>query len=111
MKLPRSKPSLPIPTNGHPTRRAAIIDLYEQGVQQKEISKRLDCSRNSVSSVIHDYRVRTGRYIEPVLVEPPLPRRPLESDVAETARGYRWFNYRKSINGAREALRAMGANP
>jgi hypothetical protein len=111
MKLPRTKPSLPVPTNGHPTRKAAIIDLYEQGVQQKEIVKRLACSRNSVSSVIHEYRVKTGRYIDPVEVQPPMPRAPSLPDITETSMGYRWLNYRKSTKGAREALAAMGAQP
>lgn len=107
MKNERSKPSLPIPTNGHPTRKAAIIDLYERRVQQKEIVRQLGCSRNAVSQVIHDYRQKTGRYVEPIKVPRRTPAPPM-LDIRETPGGYRWLNYRKSVSGARAALEAMG---
>jgi transposase-like protein len=97
-----------IPTNGHPTRKAAIIDLYEQGVQQKEIARQLECSRNSVSQVIHDYRQKTGRYIDPVNVTPPARKRKAMREPASfKPRSYAMFNYRKSVAGARQALEAM----
>lgn len=107
MKLPRSRPSLPIPTNGYPTRYAAIVALYEARVQQKQIAIQLNCTRNSVSSVIHDYRVKTGRYITPEKVLPKAPRSPSLPEETGTAMGYRWLNYRKSTKGAREALKAF----
>lgn len=111
MRTPKSRPSVAIPTNGHPTRKAAIIDLYERKVQQKVIAQQLGCSRNAVSSTIHDYRQKTGRFIEPEHIAPPKMRLDTFADSAETQRGYRLLNYRKSIKGAREALLAMGAHP
>lgn len=108
MRTPRTKPSQPIPTNGHPTRKAAVIELYEAGVQQKEIVKRLGCTRNAVSQIIFDYRQKTGRYIEPKRIEPPKePEAPL-IDIRESPGDWCWLNYRKSVAGARAALEAMG---
>lgn len=106
MSLPKNS----VPTNGHPTRTAAIIALYEGKVQQKLIAERLGISRNSVSQAIHDYRVKTGRYIEPEIVEPTRRRSPsLPCDFDIRPISYRMMNYQKSVKGAREALRAMGA--
>ena len=107
MRTAKTKPSTPIPTNGHPTRKAAILELYEARVQQKEIARRLGCTRNAVSQTIHDYRQKTGRYIEPECVLPPKPRSPSLPDIRGTMTGYRWLNYRKSTQGARAALRAL----
>lgn len=105
------KPHLPVPTNGHPTRKAAIIELYEAGVQQKLIALRLGCSRNAVSQAIHDYRQKTGQYVKPQITAPRKDRSPNLPDIAEPTRlGFRWMNYRKSVQGAREALKAMGAH-
>ena len=109
MRTAKSRPSLPIPTNGHPTRKAAIIELYEARVQQKLIAEQLSRSRNAVSSTIHDYRLKTGRIIEPEILHPVRPRSASLPNVRGSATGYRWLNYRKSTQGAKEALKAMGA--
>lgn len=99
-----------VPTNGHPSRTAAIIALYEEKVQQKLIAERLGISRNSVSQAIHDYRVKTGRYIDPEIIAPVRPRSPSLPEAQEVcSRNYRLLNHQKSVRGAREALRAMGA--
>ena len=93
-----------IPTNGHPTQTAAIIELHEQRVQPKVIADRLGVARNSVNRAINIYRQRTGNYIEPV-VEKPRSKRILPPDI-ESMERFKWRNYYKSIEGARKALEA-----
>lgn len=113
MRVEKSRSGLPVPTNGHPTRKAAIIELYEAGMQQKLIAAKLGCSRHNVSQTIFDYRQKTGRYVETVITEPRKFSRPSVREHVgprePTRAGYRLLNYRKSTSGAREALRAMGA--
>lgn len=107
MRNARSRPSTPVPTNGHPSRKAAVIELYELRVQQKEIAIRLGITRNDVSRSIWEYRQKTGRYIEPVKTAPKQRQAELR-DIRETPTAYRWLNYRKSVKGARAALEALG---
>ena len=95
-----------IPTNGHSTRKAAIIELYEAGVPQKEISASLGCSKNSVTQAICVYRQRTGRYIAPAYQVPASPR--VEPDLKGDAFDFCLKSYEKSVRGARAALEAMG---
>lgn len=94
-----------VPTNGHPTRKAAIIELYEQRVPQKEIAARLNCNRNVVSHAIHDYRQKTGRFIDPVGHVPRAPS--IAPDAFGSAFSFGMRSYLKSIEGARKALEAM----
>lgn len=94
-----------IPTNGHRTRREAIIELYEARVQQKEIARQLGCSPNVVSRDIYEYRVKTGRVVEPLEVSRAADWDP---EIAESPSAFRMKNYRKSVAGARAALEAMG---
>lgn len=95
------------PTNGHPTRHAAIIELYEQRVPQSTIAKTLGCSRNSVSQSIFIYRKKTGRVIAPILLEKKQPA--ILPDIKANQASFAMRNYLKSVAGAREALEAMGA--
>lgn len=96
-----------VETLGYPSRTKAIIALYEQRIEQREIVRRIGCSRYAVSSVICAYRKKTGRYIEPESVAPPTPRRAAIFDIEYSPAAYARLNYRKSVSGAREALEAM----
>lgn len=98
-------PGQPIPTNGHKTRTDAIIEMYEDGVQQKLIAARLGCSTNAVSQAIFNYRKRTGRIIQPRMEEKRVTH--LEPDEIGSSFQFGWKSYQKSVRGAREALAAL----
>lgn len=66
----------PIPTLGYPSQKQAVIALYEQRVEPRAIAERTGATVNSVHRAIHDYRVKSGRYVSPIRRKPkadPLP--------------------------------------
>lgn len=96
----------PIPTLGHRSQKAAIIALYEQRVEPKLIALRTGAPINSVHRALHEYRVKTGRYVAPVR---ETKREEPSVDVAwDSAYRRRLAAHSRAVAGAREALDRAG---
>lgn len=96
------------PVLGFPNCKEAIIALYEQGVEPRQIAKILDTSVNYVSSKICYYRKKTGRYVKPVKAMAEAP--PITQEIwidDEDKRRMKFYN--KARKGAKMALEMMNA--
>lgn len=98
----------PIPTLGYPTKKDAVIALYEARVEPRAIAARTGIAINSVHRAIHDYRTATGRFVEPIRKLPTAtPIAPEHWNDDPHAR--RMAAYRRAVEGARRAREAMAA--
>lgn len=82
-----------------------VRELYEQGYAPSLIADMVETSLNNVTRAIHVHRKKTGRVV-PVTKE----REHLGYGCrieSERNPDWRYFNYKKSVMGARAALREM----
>jgi len=95
-----------VPTLGYPTQKDAIIALYEQRAEPKKIAQLTGAPINSVHRALHDYRVSTGRLIDPIRVIPTAPRSPNDT-WPDSLHAQRMAAYRRAVKGARITRKAM----
>lgn len=99
---------VPIPTLGYPSQKDAVVSLYEQRVEPRQIAKRTGINPNSVHRYIHQYRVATGRYVVPDRITPKAEPIPLDGFVwGMDEDDRRMAVYRRAVTGARRALRSL----
>lgn len=82
-----------------------VRELYEQGYAPSLIADMVETSLNNVTRAISTHRKKTGRIVA-VTKERDHNRYGCRIE-SEQSKDWRYFNYKKSVMGARAALREM----
>ena len=82
-----------------------VRELYEQGYAANLIADMISANRNTVNRAISEHRRKTG-IIVPVKFTKPVSHSYPQVE-SERNPDWRYFNYKKSVMGARAALREM----
>lgn len=90
------------PCNGFPSQSKAIVAMHQSEIAASDIARTLGIPINNVTRAIHAYRVKTGHHVEIERV-----RTFGVSIPSENITDYRMYNWEKSREGARQALREI----